>query len=88
MSLFYLVGDDTYAEFRRRSYPDCDAIVMCFSMDDPSSLESILYRWLPEVQDYWPNGMTTSQLLLFLMLLLLFNVSGNANLISNFSSNA
>ena len=93
VSLFYLVGDETFDYFRLPSYENSDAILICFSMDSPNSLENVPHRWLPEIKKYLPNGMTTSLVHLIVVLLLLFYANGfiymlvYTNLISSFSSN-
>ncbi|KAG8811040.1 GTP-binding protein Rho1 [Serendipita sp. 399] len=45
-----LVGTTVHEEARRKAYiSNADVILLCFSIDEPASLESIQYRWLPEV---------------------------------------
>ena len=40
---------------RPLSYPDTDVILMCFSIDQPDSLENIPEKWVPEVKHFCPN---------------------------------
>ena len=51
--------DTTLAEDQERlrplSYPDTDVILMCFSIDSPTSLENISAKWAPEVKYHCPN---------------------------------
>ncbi|KAL9979225.1 hypothetical protein ACROYT_G016856 [Oculina patagonica] len=44
-----------YDRFRPLFYPDTDVILMCFSIDSPTSLENIPKKWFPEVSHFCPN---------------------------------
>ncbi|XP_070281932.1 transforming protein RhoA-like isoform X2 [Myotis yumanensis] len=46
---------EDYDRLRPLSYPDTDVILMCFSIDNPDSLENIPEKWTPEVKHFCPN---------------------------------
>ena len=48
-------GSKNYNKLRPLSYPDSDVILICFSIDSPSSLDNVLERWIPEVKQFCPN---------------------------------
>ena len=50
LSLWDTQGQDEYDKLRPLSYPDTDVILMCFSIDNPASLENIPAKWSPEVR--------------------------------------
>jgi Ras homolog gene family, member A len=45
-------GEGDYDRYRPLSYPDSGIIVICFSVDDPKSLENVTARWYPEVAHF------------------------------------
>ncbi|KFM61842.1 Ras-like GTP-binding protein rhoA, partial [Stegodyphus mimosarum] len=47
--------EDHYSQIRTLNYPGTDVAVLCFSIDDPNSLENIKKKWLPELKLYCPN---------------------------------
>eukprot|EP00123_Amoebidium_parasiticum_P016352 comp23401_c4_seq2/m.38823 comp23401_c4_seq2/g.38823 ORF comp23401_c4_seq2/g.38823 comp23401_c4_seq2/m.38823 type:complete len:191 (-) comp23401_c4_seq2:218-790(-) len=48
-------GQEDYDRLRPLSYPDTDVILMCFSVDNPDSLDNIPDKWTPEVRHFCPN---------------------------------
>ncbi len=40
---------------RPLSYPDTDVLLLCYSIDNPDSLENIEEKWMPEVSHFCPN---------------------------------
>ncbi|XP_065142552.1 transforming protein RhoA-like [Paramisgurnus dabryanus] len=46
---------EDYDQLRPLSYTDTDVILMCFSIDNPDSLENIPEKWTPEVKQFCPN---------------------------------
>ncbi|XP_047415074.1 transforming protein RhoA-like isoform X2 [Sciurus carolinensis] len=46
---------EDYDRLRPLSYPDTDVILMCFSIDNPDSLENIPEKWTPEVKHFCPS---------------------------------
>ncbi|KAJ1962913.1 GTP-binding protein Rho1 [Dipsacomyces acuminosporus] len=49
LSLWDTAGQEDFDRLRLLCYPDVNAIVMCFSVDSPDSLENIEDKWYPEV---------------------------------------
>ena len=47
-------GEDYY-RLRPLSYPDTDVVLMCYSIDNPDSLENIEQKWVPEIRYYCPT---------------------------------
>ncbi|KAH7718810.1 Rho1 [Aphelenchoides avenae] len=45
-------GQDGYEEVRRQAYSKADVVVVCFSLDSPTSLENVKEKWVPEVRRY------------------------------------
>ena len=55
LALWDTAGEKDYNKLRQLSYPDTDVILICFSIDSPSSLDNVLERWIPEVKQFCPN---------------------------------
>lgn len=55
LALWDTAGQEDYDRLRPLSYPDTDVILMCFSIDNPDSLENIPEKWTPEVNHFCPN---------------------------------
>ncbi|KAK6177766.1 ras-like GTP-binding protein RHO [Patella vulgata] len=55
LALWDTAGQEDYDRLRPLSYPDTDVILMCFSIDNPDSLENISEKWNPEVHHFCPN---------------------------------
>ena len=49
LALWDTAGQEDYDRLRPLSYPDTDVILMCYSIDNPDSLENIPEKWTPEV---------------------------------------
>ena len=54
-TLWDTAGQEDYDRLRSLAYPDTDVIVMCFSADNPASLENIVHKWTPEVLRLCPK---------------------------------
>ena len=52
LALWDTAGQEDYDRLRPLSYPDTDVILMCFSIDNPDSLENITEKWTPEVSGH------------------------------------
>lgn len=48
-------GQEAYDRLRPLSYPDSDVVLMCFSVDNPDSLQNITEVWTPEVRHFCPT---------------------------------
>ncbi|RUS89599.1 hypothetical protein EGW08_002617, partial [Elysia chlorotica] len=55
LALWDTAGQEDYDRLRPLSYPDTDAILMCFSVDNPDSLHNISEKWTPEVKHFCPS---------------------------------
>ncbi|KAG5679662.1 hypothetical protein PVAND_009217 [Polypedilum vanderplanki] len=48
-------GCEEYCHLRPLCYNKADICILCFSIDNPLSLERIKSRWIPEIHHYCPN---------------------------------
>jgi len=46
---------DGYDRLRPLMYPETGCFLLCFSVVDPTSLQNVVMKWLPEVQYYCPD---------------------------------
>uniref|UniRef100_A0A3B1IST1 Rho family GTPase 2 n=1 Tax=Astyanax mexicanus TaxID=7994 RepID=A0A3B1IST1_ASTMX len=49
-------GSSYYDNVRPLAYPDADAVLICFDVSRPETLESVLKKWQGETQEYCPNA--------------------------------
>ena len=52
IKLLNFLGQEEFDRLRPLSYPDTNVVLMCFSVDNPTSAESILQKWNPEVRHF------------------------------------
>ena len=52
LALWDTAGQEDYDRLRPLSYPDTNVVLMCFSVDQPDSLENIAEKWNPEVMHF------------------------------------
>ena len=45
-------GLEAYNELRLLAYPQSDVLIICFSLDDPTSLQNVRSKWYPEVRHH------------------------------------
>ncbi|KAI4894695.1 hypothetical protein NFI96_014365 [Prochilodus magdalenae] len=45
-----------YDNVRPLAYPDSDAVLICFDISRPETLDSVLKKWQGETQEYCPNA--------------------------------
>ena len=81
-SSFFAGHEETYDFLRQLTYQKSDVILMCFSLDNPDSLENIETKWIPEVRQFCPKGTAFSQfsltsLIIFYLLVALIVLVGN-----------
>lgn len=55
LALWDTAGQEDYDRLRPLSYPDADVILMCYSVDEPDTLENIPEKWAPEVHHFCPG---------------------------------
>lgn len=55
LALWDTAGQEDYDRLRPLSYPDTDVVLVCFSIDEPASLDNVLQRWHPELVHFLPN---------------------------------
>ncbi|CAB0014643.1 unnamed protein product [Nesidiocoris tenuis] len=48
LTVWDTAGQEDYAKFRTLAYPHSDVVLLCFALDQPSSLDTITDYWLPE----------------------------------------
>jgi len=49
LALWDTAGQEDYDRLRPLSYPDSHVILVCFSVDNPDSLENVQEKWISEV---------------------------------------
>ncbi|KAI5107528.1 rho-related GTP-binding protein RhoE, partial [Silurus meridionalis] len=50
-----LLRSPYYDNVRPLSYPDSDAVLICFDISRPETLDSVLKKWKGEIQEFCPN---------------------------------
>ncbi|XP_076120056.1 rho-related GTP-binding protein RhoE-like [Alosa pseudoharengus] len=55
LSLWDTSGSAYYDNVRPLSYPDSDAVLICFDISKAETLDSVLKKWKPEVTEFCPN---------------------------------
>ncbi|KAL8588272.1 hypothetical protein ACOMHN_008575 [Nucella lapillus] len=48
--MYDTAGQEEYDRLRPFSYDETDVMVICFSLDNPDSLDNVLLNWLPETR--------------------------------------
>lgn len=56
LALWDTAGQEEYDRLRPLSYPDVDVLLVCFSVDSPSSFENVAEKWFPEVTHFCPDA--------------------------------
>lgn len=52
LALWDTAGQEDYDRLRPLSYPEADVVLICFSVDNPDTLESVFEKWNPEVSHF------------------------------------
>lgn len=55
LALWDTAGQEEYDRLRPLSYPDVDLLLVCFSLDNLTSLQNVLDTWFPEVSHFCPG---------------------------------
>jgi len=55
LGLWDTAGSDEYNALRPLSYPGTDVFLICFSIFSPESLENVVKKWVPEIQEHAPG---------------------------------
>jgi len=55
LGLWDTAGSDEYNALRPLSYPGTDVFLICFSIFSPESFDSVLKKWVPEIQEHAPG---------------------------------
>ncbi|KLT42835.1 hypothetical protein CC85DRAFT_273777 [Cutaneotrichosporon oleaginosum] len=55
LSLWDTAGQEDFDRLRSLSYLDTHVVLVCFSVDDPVSLENVEEKWGPEVNKHCPG---------------------------------
>ncbi|KAJ3584226.1 hypothetical protein NHX12_014722 [Muraenolepis orangiensis] len=55
LSLWDTSGSPYYDNVRPLSYPDSDAVLVCFDIGRPETLDSVLKKWKAEIQEFCPS---------------------------------
>ena len=63
LSLWDTAGQEDYDRLRPISYVNINVVVMCFSIDNPESLDNALTKWAPEMAQFCPGVPDVIQML-------------------------
>ena len=55
LQLWDTAGQEDYKRTRPLTYPGTDVFLLCFSLDNMTSLENIEYMWIPEIREFCPD---------------------------------
>jgi len=55
LSLWDTAGQEDFDRLRSLSYAETHVVIICFSIDNPISLENVENRWIDEVLEYCPG---------------------------------
>lgn len=55
LSLWDTAGQEEFDRLRSLSYDDTHAIMLCFSVDSPDSLENVETKWVAEIAENCPG---------------------------------
>ncbi|XP_076805859.1 cell division control protein 42 homolog isoform X2 [Clavelina lepadiformis] len=53
--LWQTTGQEDYDRLRPVTYPQTDVFLVCFSIDNPSTIENAFKKWVPEIQHHCPK---------------------------------
>ncbi len=52
LALFDTAGEEDFDRLRPLSYSDTNIVLICFSVDHPSSASNVIYKWMPEIRHF------------------------------------
>lgn len=55
LALWDTAGQEEYDRLRVLSYPEVNVLLVCFSIDSPTSLDNVVDKWVPEVTHFCPD---------------------------------
>ncbi|TFK74893.1 hypothetical protein BDN72DRAFT_886025 [Pluteus cervinus] len=55
LSLWDTAGQEEFDRLRSLSYAETHVVMICFSVDNPTSLENVESKWLDEILEYCPG---------------------------------
>lgn len=55
LALWDTAGQEEYDRLRALSYPEVDILLVCFSVDNPLSLDNVYDKWVPEISHHCPG---------------------------------
>eukprot|EP00055_Hartaetosiga_balthica_P017205 m.113632 g.113632 ORF g.113632 m.113632 type:complete len:193 (-) comp9268_c0_seq1:3149-3727(-) len=55
LALWDTAGQEDYDRLRPLAYPETHVLVICYSVDNPDSLENVTEKWFPEVIHFCPG---------------------------------
>lgn len=55
LTLWDTAGQEEFDKLRSLSYADTHVVVLCFDTSNPTSLENVESRWIPEIQEHCPG---------------------------------
>ncbi|GFT68519.1 ras-like GTP-binding protein rhoA [Trichonephila clavipes] len=53
--LWIVPAQEHYSSIRTLSYKDSKAVILCYAIDNPTSLRNACEKWYPEIEKYIPN---------------------------------
>ncbi|KAI0065621.1 hypothetical protein BV25DRAFT_1868822 [Artomyces pyxidatus] len=59
MSLWDTAGQEEFDRLRSLSYAETHVVMICFSVDNPTSLENVESKWIDEIVEYCPGVKVT-----------------------------
>ncbi|GFR12379.1 ras-like GTP-binding protein Rho1 [Trichonephila clavata] len=54
--LWIVPAQEHYSAIRTLSYDDSKAVILCYAIDNPTSLRNACEKWYPEIKKYIPNA--------------------------------
>lgn len=56
LKLWDTAGQEDYERLRPLSYPNTTCFLVCFSIDNQTTLSNVVQKWIPEVRHYMPHS--------------------------------